>query len=117
MRRLRSQGSPNVSRGLVPPNPWGFYDMLSNVSEWVADCWIDTHEGNPGDGSARTEESEHWRDGRCARPVQRGGAFSSYAWTTRAAKRTFSQPGAWPPFSRYTGFRVARTVAPDKPPS
>ena len=33
--------------------------------EWVADCWNATHEGNPGDGSARTEDSPWWQDGAC----------------------------------------------------
>jgi formylglycine-generating enzyme required for sulfatase activity len=26
--------------GHYPPNPWGPYDMLGNVVQWVEDCWV-----------------------------------------------------------------------------
>lgn len=61
--------------GSFPPNPFGLYDMLSNVPEWTADCWFPTHEGNPADGSARVEGSRWYNDGDRERPVMRGGAY------------------------------------------
>lgn len=63
--------------------------MLGNVSEWVADCWHDTHEGSPADGSPRIETSPWWADGACLRPVTRGGAWSFFTWTVRAAQRSY----------------------------
>ena len=38
--------------GSYPPNPFGLYDMAGNAAEWVEDCWHDSYEGAPVDGSA-----------------------------------------------------------------
>ena len=99
--------------GSFPANPFGLHDMIGNVTEWVADCWNDTHAGNPGDGSARTEESPWWRDGTCVRPVHRGSSWSSFSWTVTAAYRGFYHPGPWNERENMTGFRLARSIAPD----
>jgi formylglycine-generating enzyme required for sulfatase activity/DNA-binding beta-propeller fold protein YncE len=98
--------------GSFPPNPFGLHDMLSNVSEWVADCWHDTLEGMPADGSARVESSPWWRDGRCIRPVYRGGAYPFYPWAIWAGNRGYWWPGGpWTDRdSESRGFRVARTL-------
>jgi formylglycine-generating enzyme required for sulfatase activity len=98
--------------GSFPANPFGLHDMLSNVSEWVADCWHDTLEGMPTDGSARVETSPWWRDGRCIRPVIRGGAYSYYPWAIWAANRGYWWPGPWTDRdSDSRGFRVARPLS------
>lgn len=100
-----------VPVGTFPANPFGLHDMLGNVSEWVADCWNDTHEGNPGDGSAREEDSPWWKGDVCERPVHRGGSFGYYPWTVRAAKRSYYWPGPWTSRdSDGRGFRVARSI-------
>jgi formylglycine-generating enzyme required for sulfatase activity len=100
--------------GSFPANPFGLHDMLGNVSEWVADCWNDTHADAPVDGSPRTEASPWWADGECARPVHRGGAWSFFPWTVRAAKRGYYHE--WPGASwterdgNSKGFRVVRDM-------
>ena len=103
--------------GSLPPNPWGLHDMLGNVQELVADCWISTYEEAPGDGSPVREASRHWSEGRCLRPTWRGGAFSYFRWTVRSAWRsggsilaTAEARHAHPQVGGGTGFRVALTL-------
>ncbi len=100
--------------GSFSPNPFGLHDMLGNVTEWVSDCWHPTLEGQPIDGSARVTTSPWWDGVSCERPVRRGGAWSHYPWTVRAAARSFYFPGNWTDRdSPSAGFRVARAVAGD----
>ena len=56
--------------GSYPANPWGLYDMHGNVWEWVEDCWHESYEGAPSDGSA-------WTSGDCSRRVLRGGSWAT----------------------------------------
>ena len=49
-------------------NAWGLHDMHGNAYEWVQDCWNDSYEGAPTDGSARISGDCGWR-------VVRGGAW------------------------------------------
>ncbi|MCG8467288.1 MAG: SUMF1/EgtB/PvdO family nonheme iron enzyme [Gemmatimonadetes bacterium] len=105
--------------GSFPPNPFALHDMLSNVSEWVADCWHEDHADASRDGAPRVETSPWWSDGVCARPVRRGGAWSFLLWTTRAAHRAYWADGPWLPRrgrdqrSWTVGFRVARDLSRD----
>ncbi|MGB5833830.1 MAG: SUMF1/EgtB/PvdO family nonheme iron enzyme [Thiohalocapsa sp.] len=88
--------------GSYEPNPWGLHDMHGNVNEFVADCWNESYEGAPNDGSA-------WLEGQCARRVLRGGSWYGDSGYLRSAYRCRSGPA----FSHRTiGFRLARTPAP-----
>jgi formylglycine-generating enzyme required for sulfatase activity len=90
-----------VTVDTFPANAWGLYNVHGNVWELTQDCWNDSNEGNPGDGSAR--------DGDCERHVVRGGSWWSGAFALRAAYR-----GAFTVPIRYSneGFRVARSLTP-----
>ena len=67
--------------GSFSANGWGLYDMHGNVREWVQDCWNDSYEGAPTDGSA-------WLFGDCcSMRVFRGGSWSNYPRFLRSARR------------------------------
>jgi formylglycine-generating enzyme required for sulfatase activity len=84
------------------PNPWGFFDILGNVENWVEDCYVDNYSQTPSDGSPNTI-------GPCTNRVFRGGSWGDYPRNARAAIRWINSPGY-----RYSrlGFRVARTITP-----
>ena len=87
--------------GRYRPNAWGLHDMLGNVWEWVQDCWHESYDAAPGDGSA-------WHGADCVRHVARGGSWRSGPDALRTAIRN-----AFPPDHRRStlGFRVVREVA------
>jgi len=81
------------------PNPWGLYDMLGNVWEWVQDAWHDSYEGAPVDGSSwESEEAGAVR-------VVRGGSWRGFARSCRCAFRDGDGPGFR---LSNLGFRCAR---------
>lgn len=87
--------------GTVPPdtfepNAFGLHNVLGNVWEWVQDCWNDSYNGAPKDGSA-------WLAGDCSRRVLRGGAWNSVAENLRSGKRESSTADRG---SDSTGFRL-----------
>ena len=84
--------------GSFPANAWGLHDMHGNVQKWVADCWNDSYEGAPTDGSA-------WMDGDCSLRVVRGGSWFNAPWYLRSALRNW-----FPRASRLgdLGFRLAQ---------
>ncbi len=90
--------------GSFGPNPFGLYDMLGNVWQWVNDCWNESYIGAPTDGST-------WATGDCTRHVLRGGSWSNLPIFIRAATRSKSDAaGKDFDYSIYAGFRVARTL-------
>lgn len=66
--------------GQFSANPYGLYDMTGNVQEWIADCYNESYEGAPEDGSA-------WLRPHCSQRVVRGGGYTSPLDTLRSAKR------------------------------
>jgi formylglycine-generating enzyme required for sulfatase activity len=86
--------------GSFQPNPWGLYDMVGNVEQWIADCWNRGYSQAPADGSA-------WLSGECSKHVIRGGGWPTIPFALRSADRSVARTGER---TSYTGFRVARTV-------
>jgi formylglycine-generating enzyme required for sulfatase activity len=82
------------------PNPFGFYDMLGGVSQWVADCWRPNYQGAPQDGSPHDSKG-------CQSRVLRGGSFRSDHNGIIATTRNFYDASV-----RYLdhGFRIALTL-------
>ena len=90
--------------GSFAPNAFGLYDMHGNVWEWVADCWHDSYEGAPTDGSA-------WMSG-CGSgvlAVVRGGSWNYFPLYLRSAvRRRFT-----PSIRFYSfGFRLVQDLNP-----
>jgi len=86
---------------LKEPNPWGLYDMLGNVWEWVEDDWHGDYNGAPGDGRPWTGDPGD----RGAERVVRGGGWRLSARHVRAASRYRLQPDDR---DDILGFRCAR---------
>ena len=85
--------------GSFPPNPWGFFDMLGNVENWVEDCYTDNYRKAAANGAAYVKEG-------CAQHVLRGGSFDSIPSYERAAFRNEDSSGAR---DDYYGLRLVRT--------
>lgn len=92
--------------GSYSPNQFGLYDMLGNVSEWVADDWHDNYSSAPTDGSAWVNRGEGYEIIEFR--VHRGGSIFedsegiSVYWRHRHYDRVSPAHGI--------GFRVARDL-------
>ncbi|MDM8559459.1 SUMF1/EgtB/PvdO family nonheme iron enzyme [Candidatus Parabeggiatoa sp. HSG14] len=87
--------------GSFSANPFGLYDTVGNVWEWVADSWHKNYTNAPNDGRI-------WSEGADKRyRVLRGGSWDNYSTHSRAAYRS-----RYDPDDRYSsrGFRVVRRV-------
>ncbi len=101
-------GSKGVYRGKTmpvgsfPANRFGLHDAHGNVWEWVEDCWKGNYREALTDASARLNR-------HCAKHVLRGGSWFHRPENLRSAYRSMIGIEFR---SSYTGFRVARTLAP-----
>ncbi len=87
------------------PNGFGLYGMLGNAWQWTEDCWHQTYDGAPDDGSP-------WTDPDCRKHVIRGGSWINLPVFVRSAARSgggASGDGEYD-YSTLTGFRVARDL-------
>ena len=83
------------------PNRFGVFDTTGNVWEWAQDCWHDSYEGAPTDGSA-------WMaGGNCDMRVLRGGSWYCFPRHLRSANRWGENRYFR---NMYVGFRVARDI-------
>jgi formylglycine-generating enzyme required for sulfatase activity len=83
----------------LKPNAWAIYG-LGNAAEWTEDCWNDSYQSAPWDGSART-------DGNCSQHAVRGGSWASDPVSLRSAARAGVENGTR---RNDLGFRVARPL-------
>jgi formylglycine-generating enzyme required for sulfatase activity len=77
--------------------------MLGNVWEWVEDCWHDTYQDAPTDGSAWTTECTDE-----TKRVVRGGGYEDIPEDLRAAAR---YPGPHDIIRQINGIRLGRTLS------
>ena len=83
-----------------PVERFGTFDMEGNASEWTLDCWHDSYQRAPVDGSA-------WVNPGCAQQVIRGAAWDSALDQARSTSRQPVDPGT---HSARLGFRVVREL-------
>ena len=84
-------------------NAFGLYGVHGNAWEWVEDCWHDSYEGAPTDGSAWVSSGE------CGQRVLRGGSWLVGPRNLRSALRFRNSAG----IRNYSyGFRIARPLSP-----
>jgi formylglycine-generating enzyme required for sulfatase activity len=102
--------------GQKKPNPWGLYDMLGNVSEWVLDQYDEKYFS-----TVDTKDPLIPPSSRYPRSV-RGGSYLSTATELRSAARAHSEPEWnrrdpqipksrwWLTDGMFVGFRIVRPV-------
>ena len=84
--------------GRYKANAFGLHDMSGNVWEWTEDCWNNSYNGAPVNGSA-------WNSGDCSKRVLRGGSWLNVAPWPRSANRSLS-PSDYRDLN--IGFRLAK---------
>ncbi|WP_052027265.1 formylglycine-generating enzyme family protein [Rheinheimera nanhaiensis] len=84
--------------GRYNANPYGLYDMSSNVAEWVLDC---------DDEKIRSDDTTPVTTGDCEYRIVKGGSYSDRARNTRlSARDALSIDAKYPS----VGFRLVREI-------
>lgn len=83
-----------------PEESWGTYDISGNVEEWVRDCWHDSYQRGPVDGTA-------WVNPGCKMGVTRGASWAS---SLNEAAISFRSPTLLKTHNARIGFRVVREL-------
>jgi formylglycine-generating enzyme required for sulfatase activity len=86
--------------GSFKPNPFGLYEVLGNVWQWVEECKHPDYDGAPADGSV-------WPGGDCTKHAIRGGAWN---YSFRAVRSAFHYWYETHYRNDGLGFRIARTL-------
>jgi len=81
-------------------NRFGLFDTVGNVAEWVEDCWHDTYQRAPTDGSA-------WVNEGCGTRMLRGSSWASAPDQVRSGFRLGAGPGS---VDARLGFRLVRDL-------
>jgi uncharacterized protein (TIGR02996 family) len=85
-----------------PPNPWGLFDMHSNVWEWCQDYYDrEFYRNTNTKDPVNRNEAHRWH-------VLRGGSLTSYSSHCRSANRQGDDAAA---HGHYTGLRVVAGTA------
>lgn len=83
-----------------PRERWGTFDISGNLEEWVQDCWHDSYQRAPDDGSA-------WVNPGCKTGVTRGASWASSLNEARVGFRTATLQKT---HNASIGFRVVRPL-------
>lgn len=83
-----------------PEEPWGTFDISGNVEEWVQDCWHDSYQRAPVNGTA-------WVNPGCKTGVTRGASWAS---SLNEARVSFRAPTLLKTHNARIGFRVVRSL-------
>lgn len=104
--------------GQKKPNPWGLFDILGNVSEWVLDAYQADFYGTQEFGSPAKDPLAKPFNIRYPNPA-RGGSWRDHAKDLRCSKRLISgetwssaklaKSTWWDTAAHFVGFRVVRT--------
>ncbi len=87
--------------GSLQPNDFGLHDMLGNLWEWVADCYVEHYTERSSNATAAVE------GGTCETHVIRGGSWIDFPGNLRPANRGHFRADRR---ANHVGFRVAMTL-------
>src|SRR6185312_13721552 len=85
-KKLFANGNGPKDVKLKAPNPWGLYDMLGNVAQWVADYYAPTYYAT-GDSQDPTGPKQG------TQRVLRGGSWNAMPASVRVSNRITNPPG------------------------